>query len=133
MILPDVKPLQMFAGAALLAIIALGVVVVRDGKRRSMEAQQASASQNLAVETANALDAYYRTNGAYPKRLQDLPTNLFQFHDGGSPGMLQRFRYSSDGRAYEFAYDSKWAFHVSRTGLSAAVWLPRFPPYPPSK
>ena len=122
------KPLTMFGAVATLAVLAIGVAMMRSVKHRADEARKESALQGLAGEAANALDAYYQTNSAYPKSLLDLPTNWFSFPDGSSRAMLQSFRYSSDGHAYEFDWDSKWASRVSRTGSSAAVWLRLYPP-----
>jgi hypothetical protein len=127
------KSYTMFAAAVVLALVAVGFVMMRNTKHETDDIQKDSALRSLAVETADALDAYYRTNDSYPKSLQDLPTNLFKFHDGSSPAMFQRFHYNSDGRFYEFDWDSKWASRVSRTGSSPTVWVPLFPTNPPSK
>jgi type II secretory pathway pseudopilin PulG len=127
------KPLTIFVAVVVLALLAVGFVMMWNVKRGADDAQKESALRSLAVETADALDTYYQTNGSYPKSLQDLPTNYFRFHDGSSPAMLQQFRYSSDSHSYEFDWDSKWASRVSRTGSSAAVWVPLFPTNPPSK
>lgn len=83
------------------ALGCVGYIPLRDAERKAEATREASKMMELRTRLAPELETCYQTHGAYPRKLQDLPLENFDWGtEGATPGDLKSFAYVCDGLSF---------------------------------
>lgn len=89
----------------------------RDAQRKAEATREASKMMELRTRLAPELEAFYQKNGDYPKKLQDLPLQDFNWGtEGAKPEDLESFSYISDGQTFVMRWKGESQYGVYLAG-----------------
>jgi hypothetical protein len=96
---------RVITAAVAFGLLALAIIfatsALRDARQRQRDTQELSRMMTVHVIVGSALSEYYKTNGSYPKLLEEIPAGLFHWGDeASSPADLKLLRYESSSNTF---------------------------------